>query len=109
MLNESFVGVFTKENEEDIPEPPEHQVLQQLKTINFKKDKIRKKLEDLNPNKSPGPDGISPRILKEMADILVDPLHSIFTYSFEKVALPDDWLVGNITYSGLSISFRVGG
>ena len=39
---------------------------------------VHKQLRALNPNKDPGPDGISPRVLRELADILALPLTTLF-------------------------------
>ena len=38
-------------------------------------------MERLNPNKSPGPDGMHPKVLRELSTTLAEPLYAIFTQS----------------------------
>jgi hypothetical protein len=42
-----------------------------------------KKLSKMNPNKSPGPDGAAPRVLKELQVIIAEPLYLIFRESLD--------------------------
>ena len=53
-------------------------------------------LLNVNPNKSPGPDGIHPKALKELAEILAKPLTIIFNTSIQTGIVPDLWKIGNI-------------
>ena len=48
-------------------------------------------LKSLNINKSPGPDGIHPRLLKELADILSTPLTTFFNRSLVEGKIPTAW------------------
>ena len=47
------------------------------------KDKVKKKLDKLNISKSPGPDGIHSRVLKEVSMSLCTPLARIFETSIK--------------------------
>ena len=49
------------------------------------------------PNKSPGPDNIHPRLLKELADVLALPISLLFQKSLESKQLPQDWKSANVT------------
>ena len=51
-------------------------------------DKIEKLLTRLNPNKSCGPNESHPRLLKETASILSNPIHDLFTKSLENGLMP---------------------
>ena len=51
----------------------------------------------LNPNKSPGPDQIHPRVLKEVSGPISVPLSQIFRKSLENGRLPEQWKEANVT------------
>ena len=50
----------------------------------------------INTAKSVGPDGISPRILKEAANELTPVLTYLFNKSLSTGDVPDDWRLANI-------------
>ncbi|KAF2347471.1 Reverse transcriptase domain [Trinorchestia longiramus] len=56
----------------------------------------RKKLSILNPYKSIGPDGFAPRKLKETAELISEPLASIFTLSHLTGIVLEDWKQTNV-------------
>ncbi|XP_009955258.1 PREDICTED: bromodomain adjacent to zinc finger domain protein 2B-like [Leptosomus discolor] len=43
-----------------------------------------------------GPDGINPRVLQELADIIVGPLSIIFQWPWESGEVPVDWKLANV-------------
>ncbi|KAJ7408520.1 RNA-directed DNA polymerase from mobile element jockey [Pitangus sulphuratus] len=53
-------------------------------------------LLQLDPYKSIGPDGIHPRISKELADVITKPLSVIFEQSWESREVPADWKLANV-------------
>ena len=61
------------------------------------KEKIKNKLDKLKISKSPGPDGIHPRVLKEVSISLCTPLARFFETSNKTGLLPEDWKCANIT------------
>ena len=63
--------------------------------INY--DKVLKILLKLKTGKSPGPDGLHPRVLKEVATEIAPALTTIFKKSMETSSLPDDWLLANVS------------
>jgi hypothetical protein len=51
----------------------------------------------VNPNKSCGPDGFHPRLLKELAAVLAGPLTSFFRKTLNEGILPADWKEAQVT------------
>ena len=56
--------------------------------FNISVDDVCKKLKQLEDDKSPGPDGIHPMVLKKMAEIVALPLKLIFNRSMLSNKLP---------------------
>ena len=52
---------------------------------------IEEKLLKLKIDKTPGPNDIHPRILKEIANQLAVPLSILFQDSYDQDVLPNDW------------------
>ena len=59
--------------------------------------KFLEKLNKLNISKSPGPDGIHPRVLFELRYELLEPLNILFESSYKLGKLPDEWKLGHVT------------
>ena len=58
---------------------------------------VCKKLQKLNPHKAMGPDNIPPRLLKEFAYELAEPISDLFNLSLSSGIVPDTWKCANIT------------
>ena len=54
-------------------------------------------LDQLEIHKAPGPDGITPRVMKELSEPVASILTIIFKKSYESGEIPDDWKCANIT------------
>ncbi|KFP51778.1 RNA-directed DNA polymerase from mobile element jockey, partial [Cathartes aura] len=57
---------------------------------------IRDLLLQLDAYKSMGSDGIHPRVLKELADVIAGLLSIIFQQSWESGEVPVDWKLANV-------------
>lgn len=96
ILADQFSKVFVVEAEDEIPECMTKKV-PVLNNLDINKLKIKKILENLRKHKSPGPDGIHPRIIKESMEQLLEPLEILYQYSFTHKQLPHDWLIVHFT------------
>lgn len=96
ILNNFFSSVFTVEKIEEMPEL-EPKKCEPLEKIEFTEVEVMKRLKELNAGKSPGPDGMHPRVLKELAEELAEPLAIIFTQSLSEGKLPESWKDANVT------------
>ena len=68
VLAQQYASVMVEEPDGDIPRlPRKHLKTPPLHNINITEEMVLKKLNNLNTTKSPGPDGIHPRVLKEIA------------------------------------------
>ena len=52
---------------------------------------VFKKMLSLNPSKATGPDGVPGWLLKENADLLVQPVADTLNCSFQEARLPSSW------------------
>jgi len=99
LLNAAFASVFTAKagpqisqslevreeawRKEDLPLVKEHQ--------------DRAHFNKLDTHKSMGPDGMHPRVLRVLADVIVEPLSIIFERSWRTGEVPEDWRKANVT------------
>jgi len=58
---------------------------------------VRDRLSDLDVHKSMGPDGMHSRVLRELADVIAEPLSIIFERSWRTGEVPEDWRRANVT------------
>ena len=82
-LNDYFASVFTEEDLSDIPSAPHMHCNETIVDIYITPEMVRTKLEQLNPNKSPGHDNIHPFTLRELADIICVPMAMLFNKSLQ--------------------------
>ncbi|GAB0187868.1 probable carboxypeptidase X1 [Grus japonensis] len=60
-------------------------------------DRVREHLGKGDTHKSMGPDGMHPRVLRELADVIARPLSIIFERSWRTGEVPEDWRKANVT------------
>ena len=95
-LSEFFSSVFITENDEEVPQLPK-MTAKVLNEVDITEEVVLKKLNALKISKSPGPDGIHPRVLRELKDNLAKPLTAIFKDSLGSETVPQNWKRGLIT------------
>ena len=96
VLADFFTSVFTIEGDGKMPDIEKVDV-PPLETMIIIKETVKKKLDKLNISKSPGPDGIHLRLLREVSMSLCTPLARICETSNKTGLLPEDWKCANIT------------
>ena len=90
-LNMHFSSVFTREDTSSLPVPEtkfngsEGERLGQLVVT---PDVVASKINSMKENKSPGVDGISPKILKETVEQISSPLAHVFNMSLQEGIVP---------------------
>ena len=97
LLNNYFTSVFTIEDTSQIPEPIiKYEGPQLLDKITFTVEDVKKKIKKLNKFKSPGPEGIHPREIKELEEELAPHFYNIFRKSADQRKAPQGWKLGNV-------------
>ena len=97
-LNQQYYNAFTKENTTNIPDiEAKNLITAALQSFHITEEEVLKELKELNPNKSPGIDGMHPRVLKELAEELAKPLTILMKKSLEDEELPAHWLQALVT------------
>ena len=96
ILNTQFSSVFTRENMENLPDL-EASPYDPIANIEINANGVRKLMEGLNPNKASGPDKISARFLKSMAEPLAPALTTLFQASLSQGRIPQDWKSAFVT------------
>jgi hypothetical protein len=90
ILNDFFVSVFTKEDLSCIP-VLEKETAGDMDRITIAADVIRKKIKELRIDSAPGPDGITPRLLRSLGESIILPLELIFKKSLETSKVLGEW------------------
>ena len=68
-----------------------------MEELTIDEDIIKTKLDYLDVCKSVGPDGVHPRLLKELSNHLCKPLARLFNNSLAVGELPKEWKQGKIS------------
>jgi hypothetical protein len=96
VLANFYSRVFTRKPDGDIPQLEPCQIQYPFTESNFEESEVRKLLLGINPNKSPGPDGLHPKALKELTNVITEPLAIICNVSKDTGIVPNIWKLGNI-------------
>jgi hypothetical protein len=92
-----FTSVFTQEPPGDLPTLPRIHIEHAMEGLTISEETVEKTLNKLKPSKSPGPDCLHPRFLKELASHICVPLATIFQTSLRTKTLPEEWKQGRIS------------
>ena len=100
-LNMHFSSVFTREDTSSLPVGlPETKFKgsegERLGQLVATPEVVASKINNMKENKSPGVDGISPKILKETVEQISTPLAHVFNMSLQEGIVPLEWKEANI-------------
>jgi hypothetical protein len=97
VFNKYFSSVFTSYENDGQQNTENISTYNIFPEIEFSLEAINKKLDKINTTKSPGPDGLHPKILYEVRNEITYPLKLIFQLSLRDKQLPNDWTTANIS------------
>ena len=98
-LNMHFSSVFTREDTSSLHVPEtklegsEGEMLEQFVVT---PEIVVNKINNVKENKSPGVDGLAPKILKETVEQMCTPLAHVFNMSLQEGIVPLEWKEANI-------------
>ena len=96
-LNIHFSSAFTRGDTSSLPVPEKSSVDQKrLGQLVVTPEVVTSKINNMKENKSPGVDGISPKILKETLEQISTPLAHVFNMSLQEGIVPLEWKEANI-------------
>ena len=98
-LNMHFSSVFTREDTSSLPVPEtkfEGSEGERLGQLVVTPEVVANKINNIKENKSPGVDGIAPKILKETVEQIGTPLAHVFNMSLQEGIVPLEWKEANI-------------
>ena len=99
LFNNYFYSVFSNPCKEPVPPglypivPP----LGELSNVVISVKEDESMLKNLDPSKSPGPDGLTSRLLKELASQISCAITDIFHKSLKSSIFPTKWKDSNLT------------
>ncbi|PKU36969.1 rna-directed dna polymerase from mobile element jockey- hypothetical protein [Limosa lapponica baueri] len=98
LLNAAFASVFTAQ-----ASPQESRTLEETENVWTKEDfplveedQVREQLSKLDIRKSMGLDGMHPRVLRELAEVVAGLLSIILERSWRTGEVPEDWRKANV-------------
>eukprot|EP00061_Rhincodon_typus_P013164 g39363.t1 len=103
ILNEYFASVFTIEKDLVDNEFGEG-FRDSLGHVEIKMEEVLEVLKNIKVDKSPGPDGVYPRILREARDEIVGAEREIFVSLLTTGEVPEDWRIATVV-----LLFKKGG
>ena len=98
-LNMHFSSVFTREDSSSLPVPEtkfEGSEGERLGQLVVTPEIVANKINNMKENKSPGVDGIAPKILKETIEQICTPRAHVFNMSLQEGIVPLEWKEANI-------------
>ena len=98
-LNMHFSSVFTRDDTSSLPIPEKTfngSEVERLGQLVVTPEVVASKINNMKENKSPGVDGLSPKILKETVEQISTPLAHVFNMSLQEGIVHLEWKEANI-------------
>ncbi|WP_166376079.1 hypothetical protein, partial [Aeromicrobium phragmitis] len=99
-LNEYFSSVFTREEVSSLPIPEtkfmDTESDDYLGQLIVTPEMVANKIKTMKDNKSPGVDGIPPKLLLETVEQISIPLATVFNLSLKQGVVPVEWKEANV-------------
>ena len=98
-LNMHFSSVFTRDDTSSLPIPEKTfngSEVERLGQLVVTPEVVASKIDNMKENKSPGVDGLSPKILKETVEQISTPLAHVFNMSLQEGIVHLEWKEANI-------------
>ena len=96
VLNKHFASVFTRDPGVSVPNL-DSSPYPELLSFDITVDEVNALLEEVDPFKAAGPNGIPPKLLKELAYVLSPSLTLLFNASLKQGYLPHDGKTASVT------------
>ena len=93
LFNEYFEEQFSEASNYDIDIDFSND---EINDIDFSTKRVRKLLQNINVHKSPGPDGIHGKVLKNCRESIAYPLACIYKISYNTGQIPAEWKLANV-------------
>ena len=99
LLNTYFTSVLTIENTNTLPVASSRNINNdnEINSITVTESEVRNAINKLKITKSPGPEKLSPRVIKQINNEISKPLAKIFNISLSSSTVPNDWKLANVT------------
>ena len=98
VLAKQFSSVMVNEPDGELPDISDKELITPpLSSIHVTEEMVLKKLKNLDPSKSPGPDEIHPRVLKETSTAIAPALTVLYNNILTSHDVPEDWRTAIIT------------
>ena len=97
IFSEYFSSIWTEEPGGPLPDFEKRKVKYPMNPVSITVEIVHKRLVSLLVDKTPGPDGVHPMMLKMLADELAEPITVLFRKSIDHRKLALCWKTSNIS------------
>ena len=97
ILNNQYVSVFTRDDGVVPSVEAENANGEKIEDICVDREVVLRVIDNLKEQSAAGPDGIPPRVIKELRNEIAEPLAILFRESLDTGRIPDDWRDAEVT------------